>query len=141
MGEPLTEALARSGLFSADFLSLVAVGEEGGRVPEVMRAQAEYFHEEAVRRLTIVTRLAGLLVWLVYAGFMIWAIFNVASIYLARWGFDYRPRAQAQTFDLFGHGARRFRCFLPQPAFYFERDDHRTSARECLSRTGTPAFQ
>lgn len=86
MGEPVTEALTRSRLFSVDFLSLVAVGEEGGRLPELMKQQSSYYHEEAARRLTIVTRLASLLVWLVYAGFMIWAIFNVAHVYLGALG-------------------------------------------------------
>ena len=85
-GQPLIEALTLSGLFSPEFLEIIAVGEEGGRIPEVMRQQAEYYHEEAARRLTIATRLAGLLVWLIYAAFMIWAIFNVASMYLGALG-------------------------------------------------------
>jgi type IV pilus assembly protein PilC len=78
-GASLVEALTRSGLFSSDFLNLVAVGEEGGRVPEVMRQQAEYWHEEAARRLKTATRLASLLVWLLYAAFMVWAIFTIYS--------------------------------------------------------------
>ena len=39
-GETLHEALADSGLFTSDFLNLVASAEEGGRVPERMRHQA-----------------------------------------------------------------------------------------------------
>jgi type IV pilus assembly protein PilC len=85
-GAPILEALTRSGLFSADFLSLLAVGEEGGRLPEVMRQQADYWNEEAARRLTTATRLAGMLVWLIYAVFMVWAIFSVASIYFGALG-------------------------------------------------------
>jgi type II secretory pathway component PulF len=85
-GTPVVEALTRSGLFSLEFLSVAAVGEEGGRFPEVMRQQSDYYHEEAARRLTIATRLASMLVWLIYAAFMIWAIFNVASIYLGALG-------------------------------------------------------
>jgi type II secretory pathway component PulF len=85
-GAPLAEALTRSGLFSLDFLSLVAVGEEGGRVPEVMRQQTDYWNEEASNRLKVATRLAGMLVWLIYALFMIGAIFSVARIYLGALG-------------------------------------------------------
>ena len=80
-GTSLLEALTRSGLFTTDFLSLVAMGEEGGRVPEVMRQQAEYWNEEAANRLKTATRLASALVWLIYGGFMVWAIFSVAGLY------------------------------------------------------------
>ena len=85
-GAPLVEALTRSGLFSIDFLSLVAMGEEGGRVPEVMRQQADYWNEEAANRLKIALRLASMLIWLIYAAFMIGAIFSIASIYLRALG-------------------------------------------------------
>jgi type IV pilus assembly protein PilC len=80
-GVPLTDALARTGVFSGDFLSIVAVGEESGRIPEVMRQQALYWNEEAANRLKIAVKLLGMLIWLLYAGFMITAIFNVASKY------------------------------------------------------------
>jgi type II secretory pathway component PulF len=85
-GEPLLEALSRSGLFKEEFLHLIAVGEEGGRVPEVMRHQADYYQEEAGRRLTTLTRLATMLVWLIYAIFMVVTIFRIASIYLGALG-------------------------------------------------------
>jgi type II secretory pathway component PulF len=76
-GCTLLEALTLSGLFSGDFLSVVAVGEEGGRVPEMMRRQADYWYEEAARRLKSATRLASLLVWMIYAAFMVYAIFTI----------------------------------------------------------------
>ena len=85
-GNSLTEALTKARIFPADFLNLVAVAEEGGRVPEMMRHQADYYHEEASRRLTTLTRLAALLIWLIYAAFMIWAIFQIASVYLGALG-------------------------------------------------------
>lgn len=85
-GSDLTTALARSGLFREDFLNMVAVGEEGGRVPEILRHQAEYYHEEAERRLLVVIRLLSGGVWLAYALFMIVAIFRIASLYLGALG-------------------------------------------------------
>jgi type II secretory pathway component PulF len=85
-GQSLVDALTRSGLFSVDFLSIVAVGEEGGRLPEVMRQQAGYWNEESAQRLKIATRLAGMLVWLIYAAFMVWAIFSVAGVYFGALG-------------------------------------------------------
>ncbi|MCI0379760.1 MAG: type II secretion system F family protein [Gemmataceae bacterium] len=85
-GEPLTEALTRTRLFTVEFLNIVAVAEESGRIPEVMRQQAEYYHEEASRRLTTLTKVASMLVWLVYAGFMVWAIFSIAGVYFSALG-------------------------------------------------------
>jgi type IV pilus assembly protein PilC len=82
-GHPLHEALAQCGEFSNDFLNIVATAEEGGRVPEMMRHQAEFYQEETERRLTALTRAATGLVWLGYAGFMIWMIFRIASVYLS----------------------------------------------------------
>ena len=80
-GRTLYEALAASELFGPEFLELVATGEEGGRVPEMMRHQAAYYREEASRKLTTLTRVASGAVWVVYAGFMIWMIFRIAGVY------------------------------------------------------------
>jgi type IV pilus assembly protein PilC len=85
-GRTLHEALERSGLFTEEFLNIVATAEEGGRVPEMMHHQAEFYQEEATRRLTALTRAAAGLVWVAYAGFMIWMIFNVAGVYLGALG-------------------------------------------------------
>jgi type II secretory pathway component PulF len=82
-GENLTLALSRAQIFPQDFLNMVAVAEEGGRVPEMMRHQAEHYHDEAGRRLRRLVRVAGGLVWVVYAAFMIIAIFQLAGRYLS----------------------------------------------------------
>jgi type II secretory pathway component PulF len=81
-GEDLTLALLKCRLFPEQFMSMVAMAEEGGRVPEILRHQAEYYHEESSRRLTTLTKMATGGVWLLYAIFMIVAIFKIASIYL-----------------------------------------------------------
>ena len=80
-GKSLTEALSKCRLFPESFMSMVAMAEEGGRVPEILRHQAEYYHEESSRRLTTLTRMATGGVWLLYAIFMIVAIFKIASMY------------------------------------------------------------
>jgi type IV pilus assembly protein PilC len=85
-GDDLALALARSKIFPIDFQNIVAVAEEGGRIPEVMRRQAEHYQEEAGRRLTALTRSAGFGVWLLYAVFMIFAIFRIASSYFSALG-------------------------------------------------------
>jgi type IV pilus assembly protein PilC len=85
-GEDLTVALGRGRLFPLDFLGMVAVAEEGGRVVEIMRHQASYYHQEAGRRMQALTRSATGLIWLVYVVFMVVAIFQVAGIYFGALG-------------------------------------------------------
>jgi type IV pilus assembly protein PilC len=85
-GQSLTEALMLTGLFPAPFLEIIATAEEVGRVPEAMRQQAQYYHEEAARRLTGLTMLANGLLWLLYAGFMIFMIFRIAGVYFRALG-------------------------------------------------------
>ncbi len=76
-GDDLSEALARSRVFPDEFLNILATAEEGGRVPEVMRQQAEFYQEEAERRLKVLTSAASFLVWLITAGFLIFLIFSI----------------------------------------------------------------
>jgi type II secretory pathway component PulF len=85
-GQPLAEAMGRCPLFPVDFVQIVAVAEEGGRVPEVMRQQADRYHEEAALRMKTLVRMATMAVWFVYACFMVYAIFRVASVYLGQLG-------------------------------------------------------
>lgn len=76
-GEDLTNALAATRCFTEEFENILAVAEESGRVPEVMRQQAEYYEEEASQRLKILTQLASFGVWFFVAGLIIWAIFRI----------------------------------------------------------------
>jgi type IV pilus assembly protein PilC len=76
-GEDLTAVLRACRIFPEEFLDIVSNAEEGGRIPEVMEKQAEYYQEEASRRLTTLTKVAGFLVWLFVAILMVWAIFRI----------------------------------------------------------------
>ena len=76
-GEPLAVALTKARIFPDDFLHIVAVGEESGRVPEIMRQQAQKYEEEAVLKLAIVTRMGSFGVWLLVALFIIISIFRI----------------------------------------------------------------
>lgn len=81
-GQTLHEALEASGLFTSDFLEMIASSEISGSVPEMMRLLAEQYQEEAGRKMTMLTRVAGGAVWCAVAAFIIWAIFKLAFIYL-----------------------------------------------------------
>lgn len=81
-GNSLTMALAAAAIFPDDFLHIVGTGEEGGRVPEIMRSQAKRYEEEAELRLKVLTRVSGFGVWMVVAIFIIILIFRLFSVYL-----------------------------------------------------------
>ncbi len=81
-GDDVALALANTGLFSSDFIRIVEVAEESGTLSEVMKRQGEHYDEEASRRLTSLTAAAGYLVWLIVAGFIIFAIFRLFSFYI-----------------------------------------------------------
>jgi type IV pilus assembly protein PilC len=76
-GDDLSTALAGSQLFGIDFINIIAVAEEGGRLTEVLRHQADYYEEEATRRMRILTWVVGLLVWVLVAVLIIIVIFRI----------------------------------------------------------------
>jgi type IV pilus assembly protein PilC len=82
-GNDLTMALTRTGLFPGDFRNIIAVAEESGRLADVLRHQADHYHEESGRRLSILTSVAGYVVWLIVAGLIVIAIFRIALTYFS----------------------------------------------------------
>src|SRR5262249_40313106 len=77
-GEELSEALSRCGVFPRDFIDILANAEEGGRVPEVMRHQAEHYEEEAHLRLKILTNVPSWAVYAIVAGILVFMILSIA---------------------------------------------------------------
>jgi type II secretory pathway component PulF len=80
-GEEIARALGMCPHFSREFIEIVEVGEVSGRLPETMIRQAEYYKEEAERRMKGLTRAASFGVWLLVAILIIIAIFKIAGIY------------------------------------------------------------
>jgi type IV pilus assembly protein PilC len=80
-GENITSALAETNLFPARFMGTVAIGEENGRLPEILKHAAEEWEEESRRRLDILNRATSYLVWLVVMILMGVAIFRIFMIY------------------------------------------------------------
>ena len=81
-GDDLTVALKKTGLFPGEFLHILAVGEESGRLTDVLHHQAENYHEEAGRRLAVLTAVAGYGVWAAIGAVIIFAIFRLFLSYL-----------------------------------------------------------
>ena len=81
-GETLTDALSRSGLFTTEFLQIVATAEESGTVPEQLDRLSRLFHDEARRSMTRLTKALSGLVWFLTAGLIVYFIFRIAMIYV-----------------------------------------------------------
>jgi type IV pilus assembly protein PilC len=78
-GKDLTQTLRQCGLFTEEFLNILANAEEGGRVVEVMAHQADYYEDEARRKMTILTRVAS---WGFYAFVAAMLIFMILRMYM-----------------------------------------------------------
>jgi type IV pilus assembly protein PilC len=77
-GSPITEALTASGATSPLLLSMVAVGEESGKLEDSLRKVAEYEREDAE---VAIERLAKILPYLV----MLLVIFFLAYLVMQAW--------------------------------------------------------
>jgi type II secretory pathway component PulF len=62
----------------------MAVAEESGRLSEVLRQQADHYHDEAGRRLTVLTQVAGYGVWTLVALIIIVFIFRLFGSYVSQ---------------------------------------------------------
>lgn len=85
-GDDLTAILGRTGLFPEEFQHILAVAEVSGTLSEVMETQAEFYHEEAGRRLAALTAVAGWAIWLLVAVVIITAIVRLYGSYLSQLG-------------------------------------------------------
>jgi type IV pilus assembly protein PilC len=81
-GQTLTDALQRSDLFPDEFVQIVHVAETSGTVPEALHRLSPQFEEQARRSLRALAVLAGWLVWMMVAAFIIFLIFRIALWYV-----------------------------------------------------------
>jgi type II secretory pathway component PulF len=81
-GSELHEAMTKTGVFPRRIVDAIAVGERSGRLSETMELLAEQYQDEARAALTVLTRLAGMGVWVMVAGLIIFLIFRIFSQYI-----------------------------------------------------------
>ena len=79
-GRSVSESLAAAGVFTPQFLGVVAVAEESGRLPEALRHQAAEYDDAARRRLARLNQFAGYGVWIGVASLLILAVFRIFTI-------------------------------------------------------------
>jgi type IV pilus assembly protein PilC len=81
-GSDLTAALAKTRLFPQQFRHVLEVGEESGRLTDVLEHQGQQYAEESERRMKALAAAAAWGVWLVVAGLIIFCIFRIALTYI-----------------------------------------------------------
>jgi type IV pilus assembly protein PilC len=81
-GDDVAIALGRTGLFPDELVRVVEVAEESGTISEVMRHQGDEYHEEAGRRMAVLTAVAGYAIWAMIGLFIVIAIFRIYMTYL-----------------------------------------------------------
>ena len=74
--------MAETGIFPPRIIDTIAVGERSGQLAETMELLSEQYQDEARAALTVLTRLAGIGVWLLVSGLIIFLIFRIFSQYL-----------------------------------------------------------
>lgn len=81
-GQTVTQSLQATGVFPADLLDSIAVGEEGGRLVETMEREAKEYEERAGTAIAILAQAAGYGIWLIVAAFIVVMIFRLFSSYV-----------------------------------------------------------
>jgi type IV pilus assembly protein PilC len=78
-GEDVPSILGAYGerLFPAEFVNSLVIGEDTGRMAEVMRKQAEYYRDEAKRKLKTLSMILGGAIYAMIGLFLIVMIFKI----------------------------------------------------------------
>jgi len=85
-GEELSEVMSSTGLFPAEYVEIVIVGETTGTVPEKLEQMSPRFEEDARRSLKLMASAISWLVWCILAGFIIFIIFSIMLTYMGQLG-------------------------------------------------------
>jgi len=83
-GEELSDAMAATGLFPAEYVEIVIIGETTGTVPEKLEEMSPRFEEDAKRSLRAMSAALGWLIWIIVAGFIVFIIFSIMLTYMGQ---------------------------------------------------------
>ena len=79
----LTEALRATGLFPSDYLDVMSVAEESGKVGERLNWLARHYAEQSESALRMLSTAVAVVIWVSVAVFIIYNIFLIFSMYLS----------------------------------------------------------
>ncbi|MBN2476551.1 MAG: type II secretion system F family protein [Pirellulales bacterium] len=81
-GNSIHRAFVATGCFPHEFLDALAVGEESGKLVESMGRLARQYREHARTAIAVLTKVGGLMVWMLIAAVIIFLIFRLFAFYL-----------------------------------------------------------
>ena len=81
-GQDIHSALAATGVFPQDLLDTIAVGEESGRLAEVMQRLSTAYQERAAAAISVLAQVIGYLIWMLVATIIVLLIFRMFSSYV-----------------------------------------------------------
>lgn len=81
-GHEIHEALENTGVFPAEFLAMVEVGEQSGKIVDVMGRLADQYEDRAKAAMRNLTVMGGFLVWGLVAITIVFMIFRIAAFYI-----------------------------------------------------------
>jgi type IV pilus assembly protein PilC len=81
-GNSIYKTFCRAGVFPVEFLDTVAVGEDSGRLVESMAIAAKQYQDRAKSSLSILTTLAGWVVWAAVGALLLAVVFRLFSFYV-----------------------------------------------------------
>jgi type II secretory pathway component PulF len=81
-GQDIHSALAATGVFPKDLLDTIAVGEESGRLAEIMQRLSSDYQERSATAISVLAQVVGYLIWLLVAAIIILLIFQLFSSYV-----------------------------------------------------------
>jgi type II secretory pathway component PulF len=80
-GTSITAAFSKTGRFPPDFMDVVEVGEQSGRLVESMGQLSRQYNEQARAALVALTAIAGFAVWALVAALLVTLIFRLWGFY------------------------------------------------------------
>ena len=86
-GNEIVETLGKLGptLFPDEFIQAVHVGEESGRLAEVMEKEAKVYQEASIRGMKFLVKVVTGFVYFCIAVLIIVCIFRIIGVYTGRW--------------------------------------------------------
>ncbi len=81
-GQDIHSALTSTGVFPTELLDNIAVGEESGRLAEIMQRLSKEYQERATTAISVLAQIAGYIIWLMVAGLIVMLIFQLFSSYV-----------------------------------------------------------
>ncbi len=81
-GQDIHSALSSTGVFPTEMLDNIAVGEQSGRLAEIMKRLSKEYQERATTAISVLAQVAGYIIWLMVAGLIVMLIFRIFSSYV-----------------------------------------------------------